>query len=315
MAVSTAFVATLVSAVFAVTLLRRFLVPGRRRRALLYWGLALAMFGLASGSLLAGVLGGWSPVEFRSFYLFGAVLNVPWLAVGSLAVNARTPAVSRWTGGVLLVVALLVVRAAVGADEPALWWPAVALATTWAGLLLVGREWAVVNGSMAVLGVYSVIATWTVLRAPFVAALPATGLPEGSELFAPAVRGYAVGGNAVGAVTVIVSALVASAVLVWRRPARSADRLVVAETREAGYVEAIARWILRGRTGEGVGLAHLVRGNLMIAAGVGIAAAGGVFSFLGDTAGHAVGFTLGVIVMYAGFLRTTRRVAGQGPGA
>src|SRR5690606_12869692 len=141
---------------------------------------ALVLFALASGSLLAGVLGGWSATEFRSFYLFGAVLNVPWLAIGSLAVNARTPAVSRWTGGVLLIVAVLVVRTALGAAEPALWWPAAVLATIWAGLLLVGHERLVVNGTMVALAAYSLVATWLVVQAPFVAALPATGLPEGA---------------------------------------------------------------------------------------------------------------------------------------
>ena len=308
-AIATAAIATLVSAVFAVTLLRRWLARGRRTRALLYWGIALVLFCAASASLLAGVLGGWSDAEFRSFYLFGGVLNVPWLALGSLAVNARTPAVSRWTGGVLLLVALLVVRAALGAEEPGLWWPAAVLATAWAALLLVGHERVVVDGALVVLLAYTAVSTVVVLGADYVVALPATGLPEGADLFAPAVRGYAVGGNAVGAVTVIVSALVSSAVLVWRRPARDADRLVLAETRERGYVEAIARWIFRGRTGHGEQLAHLVRGNLMIAAGVAVAAAGGILSFLGDTVGHAIGFTIGVVLMYVGFVRTTRPVS------
>ena len=30
---------------------------------------------------------------FHVFYLFGAVLNVPWLALGSILINAR----DRWT--------------------------------------------------------------------------------------------------------------------------------------------------------------------------------------------------------------------------
>lgn len=305
MEVVTAAVASTVSAVFAFSLLRRYAAK-RRNPALLFWGVALSLFSLASVALLTGVVGGWSSAEFRAFYLFGAVLNVPWLALGSIAVNARSPAVSRWTGAVLLAIAVTVGRQVVVADTPQLWVPATVLASLWALLLLVGIPRVVITGCATVLAVYTVVASWVVLTAGYTAALPGAGLPEGAELFAPTVRGYAVGGNAVGAVTVIVSALVSSAVLVWRRPDRSADRLILPETREHGYVDAFARWIFRGRTGQGPKLAHLVRGNLMIAAGVGIAAAGGVLSFLGETIGHAIGFSVGVVVMYGGFVRTTR---------
>lgn len=308
MAALTAVIATGVSAVFAVSLALRYVRGGRRNPALVFWAVAMVLFCTASTALLAGVLGGWSRSGFRVFYLFGGVLNVPWLAVGSLAVNARSPAVSRWTGAVLGVVAVLVVRAAVLSDEPGLWIPAAVLASVWSLLLLIGRRGVVVAGAALVLVGYSLFAVAAVLGAEFVAPLPTATLPEGAELFAPAVRGYAVGGNAVGAVTVIISALVSSAVLVWRRPDRSADRLVLGEARAGGFADALARWIFRGRTGSGVRLAHLVRGNLLIAVGVGVAAAGGVLSFLGDTVGHALGFTLGVAVMYAGFLRTTRPV-------
>ena len=319
-----AAIASVVSGVFAVTLLTRFASrrhQGRRddgAHALLFWGIALVMFAVAAVGLVSGVIGGWSSGEFRTFYLFGGVLNVPWLALGSVAVNARSPLVSRWTGGVLLAVAVVVGRQALVAEISALWLPATVLAGVWAIVLLVGVPDVVVGAAAAVLVVYTAVAVVTVLTAGYVEPLPVEGIPEGSSLFAPTVRGFAVGGNAVGAITVIVSALASSAVMVWRRPDRSADRLVIPDAREGGYVEALARWFLRGRNGQGPRLAHLVRGNLMIAAGVGIAAAGGVFSFLGETVGHALGFTLGVTVMYGGFVRTTRPLAsptsaGSGP--
>ncbi len=306
MAVLTAAVATGVSALFAVTLLRRWWSRGRVSRALLLWGIALTMFSIASAALLSGVIGGWTDAEFRVFYLFGGVLNVPWLALGSIAVNARSAIVSRWTGGLLVVVALVVARQVFVAEEPALWLPAAVLAAVWGLVLLVGTERVVVAGATGAMVLYSVVSTVVVLRADTVRALPATGLPEGSVLFEPIVRGFAVGGNSVGAVTVVLSALVSSAALVWRRPDRSADALLVSDARRGGYADAVARWIFRGRTGQGPRLAHLVRGNLMIALGVAVAAAGGVLSFLGDTVGHAIGFTVGVVVMYAGFVRTTR---------
>ena len=48
----------------------------------------MAMFTVASGSLLWGIGVGWSALTFRIFYLFGAILNVPWLALGTVELLA-----------------------------------------------------------------------------------------------------------------------------------------------------------------------------------------------------------------------------------
>ena len=42
------------------------------------------MFSVAATALAAGSELGWSPLLFRVFYLFGAVLNVPFLALGTV---------------------------------------------------------------------------------------------------------------------------------------------------------------------------------------------------------------------------------------
>ncbi len=118
-------------------------------------------------------------------------------------------------------------------------------------------------------------------------------------------RGTAVAGNAVGATLVVVSALASSAHVVWRRP--DTDEVEVFRTigRDRSYADALSRWVYSGRRGaRGVG--NVVRGNLLIAGGVGLAAAGGLLSFLGDTTGHAIGLAAGVVVMYLGFVRTTQ---------
>ncbi|HET6771557.1 MAG TPA: hypothetical protein VFH75_07950 [Actinomycetota bacterium] len=94
--------ATLVSALFGVHLLVRF---GRRRGgnpAEGVWGVAMLMYAAASAALALGVLDEWSSAEFRTYWLFGAVLNVPYLAIGELYLLAR----NRWVGHALLVVAL-----------------------------------------------------------------------------------------------------------------------------------------------------------------------------------------------------------------
>jgi hypothetical protein len=48
------------------------------------WAFALALFALASAALATGAATGWDGGTFRAFYLFGAILNVPWLAAGTV---------------------------------------------------------------------------------------------------------------------------------------------------------------------------------------------------------------------------------------
>jgi len=78
-----AFLATAVAALFAESALVRWTL--RRTPHLSAWAVALALFALASGLLALGTSNGWDRGTFRVFYLFGAVLNVPWLALGSVA--------------------------------------------------------------------------------------------------------------------------------------------------------------------------------------------------------------------------------------
>ena len=80
-------VAALIALWFSVLLLRAYL--DRRRPAELVWALALLMYAGASIALFLGVLDGWSPAEYRVYWLFGAVLNVPYLAMGELYLLVR----------------------------------------------------------------------------------------------------------------------------------------------------------------------------------------------------------------------------------
>ncbi len=74
--------ATLVATAFAAATLERWLV--RRRPHELAWTVSLAMFAAASAALWVAEAAGWSSPSFRAFYLFGAILNVPWLALGTV---------------------------------------------------------------------------------------------------------------------------------------------------------------------------------------------------------------------------------------
>ncbi|MCU1360480.1 MAG: hypothetical protein JWN99_1769 [Ilumatobacteraceae bacterium] len=82
MNVALAAAATLVSLAFALSTLDRWL--RRRRPHELAWSISLMLFALGSGALWWAEAHGWSLNSFRVFYLAGAVLNVPWLALGTI---------------------------------------------------------------------------------------------------------------------------------------------------------------------------------------------------------------------------------------
>ncbi|MGI8709358.1 MAG: hypothetical protein ACR2LG_14355 [Actinomycetota bacterium] len=73
--------AAVVSGIFGWILLRQWWT--RRRPHQIAWAVALAMFGTASLAAAAGLLVGWNSGWFRTYYLFGAVINVPVLGLGT----------------------------------------------------------------------------------------------------------------------------------------------------------------------------------------------------------------------------------------
>jgi hypothetical protein len=111
-------VAAAASAAFAVAVLRQY--AARRRPYQLAWGIALSMFTVASLALTVGVVAGWTPFSFKLYYLFGAVLNVPWLALGTvelLAGQAARRAYLVALGAFTLVSVVLVALARVTAAD------------------------------------------------------------------------------------------------------------------------------------------------------------------------------------------------------
>jgi hypothetical protein len=85
-----AFLATAIASLFAEATFVRW--TERRTAHLAAWTVALAMFAGASAALAVGVSTGWDAGTFRVFYLLGAVLNVPWLAFGTLCLLWRDTA-------------------------------------------------------------------------------------------------------------------------------------------------------------------------------------------------------------------------------
>lgn len=80
-------VAAAVAFVFAVLLTRQYVE--RRRSPHLLWTIALLMYAAASLAVTIGALNGWSRLVFQVYWVFGAVLNVPFLAAGELQLLVR----------------------------------------------------------------------------------------------------------------------------------------------------------------------------------------------------------------------------------
>jgi hypothetical protein len=99
-------VTAIVAAAFALVVLRQYRGHGRTYQ--LMWATGFAMFAIAAFAGYLARSGGTTDTEYRLFYLFGAILNVAWLALGTMYLLARR----RWADVSLVAVALLSLVAA-----------------------------------------------------------------------------------------------------------------------------------------------------------------------------------------------------------
>lgn len=106
-----ALAATLISAVFAGTLWTQY--RSRPRPYLLAWAVALTFYAIAALTEVIGAAGGWSPLLFRTYYFFGAIILVGPLALGTIYLLA--PRFARPALWVLVVLAALGLAGVLGA--------------------------------------------------------------------------------------------------------------------------------------------------------------------------------------------------------
>ncbi len=94
------FLSSVVSFVFAFLIVRRYLV--RRGPHLLLWGIGMVFYGI--GGLCEALYGafGWSPLVFRLWYLFGAILVAAWLGQGTVYLLVKR----KWAHVLMAVLAL-----------------------------------------------------------------------------------------------------------------------------------------------------------------------------------------------------------------
>jgi hypothetical protein len=225
--------ATLVSIAFALSTLDRYL--RRRRPQELAWSVSLGLFAIGAGALWWAETRGWSLATFRVFYLCGAVLTVPWLALGTI---------------------YLLAGRAIG-DRVRFW-----------------------------LVLLSGVSTGLVLFAPTRQVVSGKELPTGSDVFGVAPRVAAALGSGLAALVIIVGALWSVVrILRQREPAMAGVRRSSSSP------------------------AHLVAGNLLIAAGtIVLSASGTLAGRLGKDTAFATTLLIGIVLLFAGFLvaSTTR---------
>lgn len=75
-------VAGTAATVFAADLWRDY--RSRPRPHIAAYGTGMTFFAIATWCLSIGITSGWSGPVYRTFFLFGAVLNIPFLALGSM---------------------------------------------------------------------------------------------------------------------------------------------------------------------------------------------------------------------------------------
>ena len=112
--------AALVSVAFGLHLLARFARRGRWHEGV--WSIAMLMYAAASAALALGVADGWTQAEFRAYWLFGAVLIVPYLALGEGYLLLR----KRWVAHLLLGLVLVATAWALAVIRDATIGPALA---------------------------------------------------------------------------------------------------------------------------------------------------------------------------------------------
>lgn len=103
-----AWAAAAIAVVFSLLLVRQFVRLRRPYQAV--WAVALLMFCAASAALATGSSSGWSPRLYRSYWLLGAVLNVPFLAQGEVYLLIARTEIAR---ALMIVLAVASIFAAV----------------------------------------------------------------------------------------------------------------------------------------------------------------------------------------------------------
>ena len=111
-----AALAAVIGGAFGLAVLNQYRT--RRKPYQAIWGAALIMFGIAALCEAIGLAAGWSAADYKAYYLFGALLNVGWLAAGEVYLLAP----GRWGRAAVTVMAIItavsLVRVVIATADP-----------------------------------------------------------------------------------------------------------------------------------------------------------------------------------------------------
>jgi hypothetical protein len=151
------FAPSAIMLVFTVSVLQRY---SRRRKAhFLFWGIGLAMFGIASFAEAYFALGRWSTAMFFTWYLFGAALNAAWIGHGTLLLLVRRPWIRYATGGLVLaslVATALMIQAILKTDASA-YLPGIPISEQYKDLMPAIRSGGLVRLTTPFLNIYGML--------------------------------------------------------------------------------------------------------------------------------------------------------------
>ncbi len=306
MAVLVSALATAVSVLASRRFGTRWRDGGRAHPAMLAWAIGLGMVAVAAAALLVGAATGFNRPLYRFYHLTGAVLDLPWLALGVVLLNSRDRVASRITGAAGALLFLVLLPAALRAEPLSL--VAALLAACWSVVLLEGNPTRVRIGSSLVVAGFSLLAFTVVLPAGFIGPLDSAGLPPAADVLPAVSRGFAVAGTVVGAVIGIVGAVAAAGHLLWQHAEQVES--TAPPVGEPSGPSTRARWDWRAPASGAV--RDRAMANLLVATGVSLVAGGaGVASFLGGITSDAVGITVGVVLVAAGIQRVAPGTASR----
>ena len=111
-----AAVATLLASLFAMATFQRAAAGRGPHQAA--WTVALVLFAAASAALAVGTSTGWDPGTYKVFYGCGAILSVPWLALGTVFLLFGGAVGRRVRGGLVFYSGLAVGALLLAAMDP-----------------------------------------------------------------------------------------------------------------------------------------------------------------------------------------------------
>lgn len=110
-----AALAAVVGGAFGLVVLNQY--RDRRKPYQAIWGAALLMFGIAALCEAIGLAAGWSAGDYKAYYLFGALLNVGWLAVGEVYLLAPGRAGRGAVAAMAIITAVSIIRVVIATAD------------------------------------------------------------------------------------------------------------------------------------------------------------------------------------------------------